>query len=541
MWPVVAEYRKINRLHKEKGEPKKSFKETFKEAWNNISGDKRKRKRYFITSGIQSAVGLAGVTWAATTLNAADAAWMAAGATKATVRVARSTGATAAQLTDGIVAKKTAKTDEEKKEANQTLTTAVIGGLISAGLNYFSAGAAENKPNDLLSGKTSEPVLPTEKAVTDTISAQEQNPSLAGDTQGDAAEAVSTAVAKFPTEYSADMGISERQYQTLVDTWEGTLKEEGQSLDRAYASLTDDVMAENFPGKTREEVLYKFNRLYGFMRRAYPAGNGTLRETAHGEAYLTGRFDKLKLNLSEDQMSDLVDFAQENTYADDKTINDGLKELFPDGLSNEQKVGILKAIHGNVRFYQNAAEMEALLKLLGCGKDITAEEGKAINALLDRTDEILNTGKGSGNTNYLVGMKPDCESEAGQWRQGHRVVHVVQKPVVQEPAAPEPERREPVAKLDLEPGKITVDTKVTPPEKIDPLPIKEPVVEQPQPAVRKFASDNMSNNGLNTIKDGKAPEGGSQVATLDEDTSAKKLETSGYNAAKARKAMIEER
>ena len=86
---------------------------------------------------------------------------------------------------------------------------------------------------------------------------------------------------KFPDTYSEEMGISQKAYNVLVSTTEGTLKAatgEEITLDNAYANLSDETMA-NFPNQTREEVLYKFNRLYAFMRKAYEVGDGTLRET----------------------------------------------------------------------------------------------------------------------------------------------------------------------------------------------------------------------------------------------------------------------
>ncbi|MBQ7304444.1 MAG: hypothetical protein IJW75_05990, partial [Alphaproteobacteria bacterium] len=118
----------------------------------------------------------------------------------------------------------------------------------------------------------------------------------------------------FPREYNENMGISQKQYNILVSTTEGTLKSatgEEITLDRAYLNLNDDVM-QNFPNQTKEEVLYKFNRLYAFMRKAYEVGDGTLRETPSGIDYLEGRFENMNLNLSDSEMTNLVRFAQEN-------------------------------------------------------------------------------------------------------------------------------------------------------------------------------------------------------------------------------------
>ncbi len=220
----------------------------------------------------------------------------------------------------------------------------------------------------------------------------------------------------FPKEYNENMGISQKQYNILVSTTEGTLKSatgEEITLDRAYLNLNDDVM-QNFPNQTKEEVLYKFNRLYAFMRKAYEVGDGTLRETPSGIDYLEGRFENMNLNLSDSEMTNLVRFAQENTYDSAQELREGLNQMFPDKFSDRALTSIITTIHSNQRFYQYTEEMEALIKLLGCGEEITAQEAAKINVMLEQTDNIIATGK--SNTVFTgLNLSKGCLDDDGQW------------------------------------------------------------------------------------------------------------------------------
>ncbi|MGN0913692.1 MAG: hypothetical protein ACI4OW_02220 [Alphaproteobacteria bacterium] len=60
-------------------------------------------------------------------------------------------------------------------------------------------------------------------------------------------------VEKIP-EHNSDMGITKGQYETLMST------RSPEDLLRMYNNLDDDMM-KNFDGMTREQVLYKYNRL----------------------------------------------------------------------------------------------------------------------------------------------------------------------------------------------------------------------------------------------------------------------------------------
>ncbi|MBQ2811486.1 MAG: hypothetical protein IJF12_04880 [Alphaproteobacteria bacterium] len=222
----------------------------------------------------------------------------------------------------------------------------------------------------------------------------------------------------FPDTYSENMGITQRQYNVLVNTTEGTLKSasgEEITLDRAYANLTDETMA-NFPNQTKEEVLYKFNRLYAFMRKAYEVGDGTLRETPSGASYLENRFETMNLSLDEHQMDSLVAFAQDNTYASSADIKTGLQELFVDKNFDDKTLSsMVTTIHSNQRFYHNAEEMEALVGMLACGETLSAEQAQKVNVLLEQTDTILKTGK---ENTVLTGLNlsKECSDDDGQWQ-----------------------------------------------------------------------------------------------------------------------------
>ena len=328
--------------------------------------------------------------------------------------------------------------------------------------------------------------------VTDTLINEQNMPedqTLLPQNEGDA----NSDVAAFPDSYNQEMGISEKQYNVLVKTTEGTLKSatgNEVTLDTAYANLSDETMA-NFPNQTREEVLYKFNRLYAFMRKAYEVGDGTLRETPSGAAYLESKFDAMNLNLSDEQMDSLVSFAQDNTYASSAEIRNGLKEMFSDNLDAKTTSALVTTIHSNQRFYQNAQEMEALVNLLGCGKELSAQDAVKVNALLERTDEILKTGK--VNT-VLTGLNlgKGCADDDGEWRRVAAEVKV--------PAAAE-EVKIPVIEFDddieiideeivIEDPVIELDDK---PIMLAKLPLQQPIQEEPaeEIVVAKSVSTNV--------------------------------------------------
>ena len=291
----------------------------------------------------------------------------------------------------------------------------------------------------------------------------------------------------FPREYNSDMGISQREYNTLVNTTEGTLKAatgEDVTLDRAYNNLSSSM--EQFNGRTEEEIMYKYNRLYAFMRKAYNVGDGTLRETPSGSEYLTSRFSNINLpGMNEDKMSQLVDFAMDNTYANKAELKEGLNQLFPEGLSNKDMTALITTIHSNQRFNQYQSEMEALTKLLGCGEQLSNEEALAINKMLDNTDALLATGKAHTQLTGLS-LAKDCNDDDGEWR------HVA----VQPKDIPLPETPD-LGDAELPDDEIVIadapQMQLQPDEglQVDPMEMPAPT-EEPQDGVEKIVGDKMS-------------------------------------------------
>lgn len=319
----------------------------------------------------------------------------------------------------------------------------------------------------------------------------------------------------FPSSFTSqeEMGISEKQFNILVQTTEGTLKAatgDEVTLDRAYVNLENAM--ENFPDKTKEEVLYKFNRLYAFMRKAYDVGDGTLRETPSGSEYLQSRFESMNIaGMDDGKMASLVSFAKENSYAGKADLQEGLNELFPEGLDKKTMGTLVATIQSNQRFYQHSEEMEALINLLGCGKELSAEQAFKLNALLDKTDELLSTGR---ENTVLTGLNlntADCNNDEGEWRRlvTPRVPEEKVEVVKVEPIVPE-EKEEvviPLPEIPV-PGDVEVPEEetviiddelqmrediiaVAPMAAPRQVPVEEEVL-QPQPKVRKVVVTGMS-------------------------------------------------
>lgn len=470
VYPIIAEMRKINRKKREAGEKPLPFTQALKQAWKNKMSSRKDKRSYIIGGAINTALAAAGFAWLKDGLEAADsAATLANGAkeglnvtlasniaeTRHAISLGRAGTATVAQLADASVAYVVSAKDPDNKEKAAEFKQAATAALVGLGLNvaFQAAGFAHGQSHGEVDADdvnvnhdTVKDTIPDQPAkdgegkgfigwisrvfyrtdepkisATDTVTQKDSvAPVVAPVTENISDQSniniqEETISGLFPKTYSEDMGISKNEYNILVSTTEGTLKSatgEEVTLDRAYMNL--DGAMENFPDKTKEEILYKFNRLYAFMRKAYEVGDGTLRETPSGADYLENKFETLNLNLEDDKMGALVRFAQENTYADKATINEGLKEIFPDGLKAKDSTAIMTIIHSNQRFYQHQEEMEALINLLGCGEKITAEQALSINKLLDSTDDLLATGK---ENTQLTGLSlaKDCHDDDGEW------------------------------------------------------------------------------------------------------------------------------
>ncbi|MDY4884688.1 MAG: hypothetical protein SO141_00315 [Alphaproteobacteria bacterium] len=470
--------------------------------------------------------------------------------TRHAISMGRAGAATMAQLADAGVAYGVSVADpenlEKKAEAKQTAIAALVGMGFNAAFQGIGFARGHNASSDVLSPEVETPAPAVNDAANDTANEASSAPkngffkglwskmfganeadnastALASNPAGsdvnapnpanvdEAPEVESNAPAEaaqpetaetdnmtglFPKEYNKDMGISETQYNTLVKTTEGTLKAatgEEITLDRAYSNLNSAM--DNFEDKTKEEIMYKYNRLYAFMRKAYNVGDGTLRETPSGREYLTSRFSNISISgMNDEKMTQLVNYAMENTYADKAELKDGLNNLFPEGLSNKDMTSLVTAIHSNQRFNQYQSEMEALTKLLGCGEQINAEQAKAINNMLDNTDALLATGKAHTQLTGLS-LAKDCHDDDGEWKYINVEPKEVPVPAVPELGDVELPADEPIA---VEPTTIELqpddDLQIKPMAYKAPEPanVPEPEPERNVKGVRKMVATKMS-------------------------------------------------
>ena len=470
--------------------------------------------------------------------------------TRHAISMGRAGAATVAQLADAGIAYGASVADpenlEKKAEAKQTAIAALVGMGFNAAFQGIGFARGHNASSDVLSPEVETPAPAVSDAANDTANEASSAPKngffkglwskMFGANEADnastasasnpagsdvnapnpanvdeAPEVESNAQAEaaqpetaetdditglFPKEYNKDMGISETQYNTLVKTTEGTLKAatgEEITLDRAYSNLNSAM--DNFEDKTKEEIMYKYNRLYAFMRKAYNVGDGTLRETPSGREYLTSRFSNISISgMNDEKMTQLVNYAMENTYADKAELKDGLNNLFPEGLSNKDMTSLVTAIHSNQRFNQYQSEMEALTKLLGCGEQINAEQAKAINNMLDNTDALLATGKAHTQLTGLS-LAKDCHDDDGEWKYINVEPKVVPVPAVPELGDVELPADEPIA---VEPTPIELqpddDLQIKPMAYKAPEPanIPEPEPERNVKGVRKMVATKMS-------------------------------------------------
>lgn len=446
--------------------------------------------------------------------------------TRHAISLGRAGTATVAQLTDASIAYAVAAKDPDNKEKSAEFKQAATSALIGLGFNvaFQGLGFARGKESAdeianaveptqtsaesvtestqsptgeksengnwfsrLFGGKSSTPTDTTAVQIqptvthTDTLAATDTLNGTAGNGSNIIPETVTRDedFGLFPTTYTSkeEMGITRNEYNILVRTTEGTLKAatgDEVTLDRAYLNLEGSM--EHFPDKTKEEIIYKFNRLYAFMRKAYEVGDGTLRETPSGHDYLETRFENLNLGLDDEKMGQLVRFAQDNTYADRATLKAGLKEIFPERLNSKDTAAIITTIHSNQRFYQYPQEMEALIGLLGCGDQISAQQAVAINNLLDKTDDILATGK---ENTQLTGLSlaKDCYDDEGQWQRTNRLT-----PEPQSEPAPVPPA--PLIDLDIEVPPLEIQDMPELNLNIQPIHV-EPIAMEEKPKVRK--------------------------------------------------------
>jgi len=483
VYPIVAEMRKINRKKREAGEKTLNFKAALKEAFKNKTTNRKEKRTYLVGGLLNTAVAAVGFTWLKNGFEALDAARDLAGntgintslaasiaSTRHAISMGRAGTATAAQIVDASIAYGVARNDPNNKEKAEEFRQAAAAAVIGMGFNAIfqavganHAQAAEHTtpladstpnasaaaqstmdlsaaanpdghmaPDSLAGGNVDTAPMAPDSLATGNVDASQMQPVDQPEVEADGNVEQPQDVATdndghlFPRKHNKEeMGITKRQYDTLVKTTEGTLKDatgENVTLDRAYLNLNDDVM-QNFPGKTREQVMYKFNRLYAFLRKSYEVGGGISRETPSGYEYLEDRL--ARLSLDEDTLHNVVRYGMEHTYDSKKDLIEGLKEILPDA-DNKTLSTASVIIQSNQRFYpQYAKEMEGLIGLLGCGKPISPEQGRAINELLDKTDSLLKTGE-SNTVLTGLSMAKGCHDDDGEWR--HQVVAAAAAP-----------------------------------------------------------------------------------------------------------------
>ena len=84
---------------------------------------------------------------------------------------------------------------------------------------------------------------------------------------GTGAEIIDTKTYAFPNEYNADMGITKAQYALLQRLYTA------EDLNRMYTNLSSDEVMANFGNMTKEEVLFKYQRLDAWTDRVDAQGN----------------------------------------------------------------------------------------------------------------------------------------------------------------------------------------------------------------------------------------------------------------------------
>lgn len=439
VYPIIAEKRKISRMAKEQGAKALN---PWKRAWKNVTtkAEGKKVNSYVLQGVVNTALGVVGGSVLAHSVSAAStaqAAITAAATARSSARMGRALTPAAAQLTDaGVSYLSDPHNKENASRARQTAVTALIGAGINLAMISLSNGASAENLNDLADNTSAEalpvhasveeaPVVSadqsvdaetnvgTDNQVEETVIPEQE--SVAPVEEAPEAETTVVETAGFPKEYSPEMGISERQYNTLINTMEGTLVDaEGQNvtLDNAYDNLSDEAMQKYFPDMTKEQVLYKYNRLYAFMRRAKETTEGSLRE-----------------------------------------------------LQTER------------RFWKYNDEMNAMMSLLGCGESIDEKYGDSIKDLFEnKYNDLLTSGKGN---NVLVGhtMAEGCEKDGGEWISGtpkaQEVAQAAAAPVAEAPVA-----EAPVVEETIVEETVVEETVVEEPVVEEPV-VEEKVAEEP--------------------------------------------------------------
>ena len=318
IWPVVAEAQKQRAAAKKEG-GKLKFWDSIKSAWNTKKNDRNYRVQgaWGIVGGVVGAgLGTGGFSMGVNAVTAKVAAGL-----------ARTCSSLSAQTTSWLFAKRDYKKDpseENRSNLKSARTSFVIGLVVSAVSSYFSlgrlgSGHAEDTVNSVLNDRPQGPAetfdpqpkllvpgLPKDSAdvaPTDTATvADTAHVATPQDTSGiaaprDSVEAVASTdttdvkapqdgaeissqqdngnvgivsganeTYSFPDTYSKEMGITSAQYNLLKKLYTP------EDLDRMYTNLEGEGVMAHFDGMTKEQVLFKYQRLDAWTDRANSKG-----------------------------------------------------------------------------------------------------------------------------------------------------------------------------------------------------------------------------------------------------------------------------
>ncbi len=251
--PILDEASALRKDAKKQGK-KLGFLASLKQARKNKAADATYKRKAAINTGFAVlGGGLIGAGHIAGWFGGASAAAAVSERTIATItRVAGSNTALGVETVFARNAYKNAPEDK-KEELRKNYVLArnalglgvVVGGIVTyAGLSHGGGNAQQVTDNAFDEAAQSGTPEVDANANADINADNNANVDVAADDY---------FVEKIP-EYNSDMGITKGQYATLLKT------RSSEDLLRMYNNLDDDMM-KNFEGMTREQVLYKYNRL----------------------------------------------------------------------------------------------------------------------------------------------------------------------------------------------------------------------------------------------------------------------------------------
>ena len=298
IWPVVAEAQKQRAAAKKEG-GKLKFWDSIKSAWNTKKNDRNYRVQgaWGIVGGVVGAgLGMGGFSMGVNAVTAKVAAGL-----------ARTCSSLSAQTTSWLFAKRDYKkepSEENRSNLKSARTSFIIGLVVSAVSSYFSlgrlgSGHAEDTVNSVLNDRPQSPAetfdsqhkllapgLPKDSAdvaLTDTaavadtahvaaprvsvetvastdttdVKAPQDSPEISSRQDNGNVVIVSgvNETYSFPDTYSEEMGITRTQYKVLKKLYKP------EDLDRMYTNLEGEGVMAHFDGMTKEQVLFKYQRL----------------------------------------------------------------------------------------------------------------------------------------------------------------------------------------------------------------------------------------------------------------------------------------